>query len=432
MDSKFDKSAAHCNPTYCHGYTQSLKRREILNMICVPKDAFFWTLFHIWVAPSLSRSSVSLFSKKPSVPFVDRLKQGATHTQNKCFVLWLNSKFIMNVLKADWRRGSPHPLDTESHIRRTGFAWGWRALIEYRIARTSRLSGCKNDGTNAAEMAVRWQASSRQAVAICAGVLRHRFLQIAATRRLRWSSLLICFLHSVRCHEVPGNGAMDKSSCATSIADDGAMSQPRVERTRSSASCTSLDAQGQCALNSESRLATRARPGDHVSTCLHARTKHASGMAWRSAGESRPLVFPDALVSAVCWPTSEKGELASSPSTFARGFAPGCLHAFSKNLSRREMASVAVLGDDAGWRLMRLPIEERPRVLAPSASAENGRGRPLFFSDPGAASRVNIRRSWRSRRIPLPCSVRLSTIQRMTRETMDSTMSDPGSRQVIR
>ena len=232
-----------------------------------------------------------------------------------------------DVLKADWRRGPPHPLGTESHIRKTGFAWGRRALIEHRIARTSRLSGCKNDGTNPAEMAVRWQASSRQAVAICAGVLRHRFLQIAATRRLRWSSLLICFLHSACCHEVPGNGAimMYKSSCTTSIADNGAMSQPRVERTRSSASCASLDAQEQCALNSESRSATRARSGDHVSTCSHARTKHARGMAWRSAGESRPPVFPDALVSAVCWPTSEKGELASSPSTLTRGFAPGCL-----------------------------------------------------------------------------------------------------------
>ena len=163
------------------------------------------------------------------------------------------------------------------------------------------------------------------------------------------------------------------------MADNGWMFQSRVERTRSSASCTSLDAQGQCALNTESRSATRARPGDHVSTCLHARTKHASGMAWRSAGESRLPVLPDALVSAVCWPTSEKGELASNPSTLTRGFAPGCLHAFSKNLSRREMASVAVLGDDAGWRLLRLPIEERPRVLAPSASAENGEREAVVF-----------------------------------------------------
>jgi len=66
-----------------------------------------------------------------------------------------------------------------------------------------------------------------------------------------------------------------------SMADKGSMFQSRVERTRSSASCTSLDAQGQCVLNAESRLATsaRLRPGNHVSTCLHARTKHASGMA---------------------------------------------------------------------------------------------------------------------------------------------------------
>jgi len=68
---------------------------------------------------------------------------------------------------------------------------------------------------------------------------------------------------------------------------------------------------------------------------------------------------------------------------------------------------------------MRLSIEARPQVLAPSALTENGaRGWPLFSSDPGKASRVNIRRSRRWRRIPLPCSVWLSTIWRTTRQPL--------------
>ena len=91
---------------------------------------------------------------------------------------------------------------------------------------------------------VRWHASSTQAAAISAGGLQQRSLHSTATRRLRWSSLPMRCLSSSRYHGIFFG--------ATSIAANRSMFQSRAKRTRSSASCTSLDEHGQWAMNAES------------------------------------------------------------------------------------------------------------------------------------------------------------------------------------
>jgi len=145
---------------------------------------------------------------------------------------------------------------------------------------------------------VRWHASSTQAAAISAGGLQQRSLHSTATRRLRWSSLPMRCLSSSRYHgiffwrhvnssqqiNVPIKGKKDAEFSFVHI----------LGRARAVGN--------ECRVESATQIRDLLRTGDYVSTCVHARTKYASRMAWYSAGECRWCRSREPAATA-CWPT---------------------------------------------------------------------------------------------------------------------------------
>ena len=221
-----------------------------------------------------------------------------------------------------------------------------RALIAHRIARTSELVGCKNNGTSSAEMPVHWQASSRQVVAIRAGVFTAEILAERSNNEVQVqfpANLLPQF-----CMLANRDYQCTRALLPRRWQTTGRCSSRGWRGLGSSASCTSLDAQGQCALRikvgdvgeaaaRQSRLDVfarqdKARQWDGLT---QRRRIEVVGVA-RCIGERSLLAHMG------------KGRACFQSVCVGAGFCVRCLHALSRNLSRREMASVTVVGDVAG------------------------------------------------------------------------------------